>query len=164
MNLLKTGLPSEFEWTKSVKKGQGAWILVVISKGHLIIYFFRKVLTVCLYTFSVTSNVFYKMKWNIRYWWLFCRSTGYGTRYGTHFSAGLGAYGQEKGFQKKPLGLGVGKGFLRGHLMGRAFLEVYHRYMLYMHLISIRQNTNYDQQYYSQYIRGGCFQACPPVD
>ena len=45
--------------------------------------------------------------------------------------------------------------------MGRAFLEVYHRYMLYMHLISIRQNTNYDQQYYSQYIRGGCFQACP---
>ena len=87
------------------------------------------------------------------------RSPGYGTSFGTRFPGGVGAYGGP-GFSKKRLGLGVGAGFLGGAMTGMAVMSVYHRYVMYKHMMMMHHG--YGDPYYNNYYRRGeCYQGCP---
>lgn len=92
------------------------------------------------------------------------RNPGYGTNYGTSFTSGRGMYGGS-GMYRKPLGLGVGAGFLGGAAIGLATgvatMSVYHRYQEYKRLMYMNQYGHYNDNYYnSYYSQNRCYMGC----
>ena len=85
---------------------------------------------------------------------------GYGTNFGTRFPGGIGAYGGE-GFSHKRLGLGATEGFLGEAMTSPVVMSVYHRYMMYKHLMSIKRKGTQSsaQLLYSE--GAECVQGCP---
>ena len=78
----------------------------------------------------------------------------------------MGRYG-DAGYSRKPLGMGVGAGFLGGAVVGMvatsATISVYHRYMMYNQLMYRNQHGGqYNDPYYNDYYsQGRCMGGCP---
>ncbi len=86
---------------------------------------------------------------------------GYGTNFGTRFPGGIGAYGGE-GFSPKRLGLGATtEGFLEEAMTSPVVISVYHRYMMYKHLMSIKQKGTQSSAQLLFSEGAECLQGCP---
>ena len=75
---------------------------------------------------------------------------GYGTNWGTNFNGGVGNYVED--YRPKPLGLGVGPGYVGGLALqslslgqeGRvAMYSVYHRYTHFMMMMNSKKPGSY---------------------